>query len=370
MKRSIFKKIDWRIVIYIVLLTSIGLVALYSASVNSDLDAFKRQLVWIIASIPMAVVIIMIDYSTIARLSPYIYGGILLLLVAVLFTPPVNGATSWFQIGSYTFQPGEFAKIAVIIFTSYIAVHFQKKAKEDINKITRLALILLITAVPMILIILQPDYGTAVTYIISLALILFVGGIKKRYILISLLLVVTLLPLLYFFILPDHAKARIDVYLNPDTDPRGAGYNIIQSKLAIGAGRLLGMGWLQGTQTHLGFLYPKTTDFIFPVIGEELGFLVCRSNYSNLCTINNKMYKYSKKCKRRYGFIYGNGASSEYSFIIQLKTSGMTIGLLPITGVPLPFISYGGTAIMSNFICIALILNISVRKQKSMFSDE
>lgn len=129
--------------------------------------------------------------------------------------------------------------------------------------------------VPLLLIIMQPDYGTATAYIFALIFILFVSGIDKRYIIVSIILVVILVPLLYLFVLPEHAKARIDVYLDPNKDPRGDGYNIIQSKIAIGAGGLLGLGFMQGTQTHLGYLYPKTTDFIFSVIGEEFGFIVC-----------------------------------------------------------------------------------------------
>lgn len=128
---------------------------------------------------------------------------------------------------------------------------------------------------PLLLIIMQPDYGTATAYIFALIFILFVSGIDKRYIIVSITLVVILVPLLYLFVLPEHAKARIDVYLDPNKDPRGDGYNIIQSKIAIGAGGLLGLGFMQGTQTHLGYLYPKTTDFIFSVIGEEFGFIVC-----------------------------------------------------------------------------------------------
>lgn len=128
---------------------------------------------------------------------------------------------------------------------------------------------------PLFLIAMQPDLGTATAYVFGLIFILFVAGIDKRYIIVAITLVIILVPLLYFFVLPEHAKARIDVYLNPESDPRGDGYNIIQSKIAIGAGGLLGLGFLQGTQTHLGYLYPKTTDFIFSVIGEEFGFIFC-----------------------------------------------------------------------------------------------
>ena len=150
-----------------------------------------------------------------------------------------------------------------------------KFSKKEINNPIKLLMILGIAAIPIFLIILQPDYGTAMAFVFALLVMLYVAGIKKIYIISAILLIIIALPVMYFFVLPEHAKLRIDVYLNPYLDPRGAGYNIIQSKLAIGAGRLLGQGWMNGTQTHLGFLYPKTTDFIFAVIGEETGFITC-----------------------------------------------------------------------------------------------
>lgn len=139
----------------------------------------------------------------------------------------------------------------------------QARGKKEINVIYKLAIILGVAMVPVLLIIKQPDYGTAIAFIMALIFMLFVAGIDKKYIIIAIAVVIVAVPLLYFFILPEHAKTRIDVYLNPNLDPRGAGYNIIQSKLAIGAGQLFGMGLLKGNQTQLGFLYPKTTDFIF-----------------------------------------------------------------------------------------------------------
>ena len=275
MNKRAIKNTEWGILICVVLLVIIGLVALYSATINSELYEFKKQCIWILISIPIMIAVMCIDYNVIARISPYLYGTLILLLVAVLFTKPINGATSWFNIGFFAFQPAELGKVFIIVFLSYVIVNIQKKSKKEINKLSKLAIILGTIGLPIILIAIQPDYGTAIAYIISLVLMLYVSGIDKKYIIISFAILLITVPLMYFFILPEHAKARIDVYLNPNIDPRGAGYNITQSKIAIGAGKLFGMGWLKGTQTHLGFLYPKTTDFIFSMIGEELGFVVC-----------------------------------------------------------------------------------------------
>ena len=272
MNKKQLKNTEWSILICTIILIIVGLFALYSASISSELETFKKQAMWVIACIPILIVMLIIDYRTIAKISIVFYILSIILLIGVLLTSAINGATSWFSIGPISIQPAEFAKIAVVLFLANI---MSKMSRNEINKPLKLVMIIGIVLIPVLLIVLQPDYGTAMTYIVALIVMLYVAGIKKRYIITSFLIVIIALPLLYFFVLPEHAKLRIDVYLNPYLDPRGAGYNIIQSKLAIGAGRLVGQGWLNGTQTHLGFLYPKTTDFIFAVIGEELGFITC-----------------------------------------------------------------------------------------------
>ena len=274
MKRKILKNIEWGILICTIILVIIGLIALTSATQNSDYDELKRQVMWLVISIPIMIIIIFIDYEWIAKISPILYGIILVLLVGVLFTEPINGATSWFNIGGVSFQPAEFAKIVCILMLAWLIVKIQKNGRDEISRLPKLLLVLVVFLIPTLLIIKQPDYGTALAFVMALVFMLFVAGIKKRYIITAILLVIVAVPLLYFFVLPEHAKTRIDVFLNPDLDPRGAGYNIIQSKLAIGAGELFGMGLFKGNQTQLGFLYPKTTDFIFALIGEEMGFIV------------------------------------------------------------------------------------------------
>lgn len=274
MKRKILKNIEWGILICTIILVIIGLVALTSATQNSDYEDLKKQIMWVCISIPIMIIILFIDYDFIAKISPILYGIIIALLIGVLFTEPINGATSWFNIGPVSLQPAEFAKVICILMLALVISRIQKKGRDEVSRIPKLLLILLVFAVPTFLIIKQPDYGTALAFVMALVFMLFTAGIKKRYIIAAILLVVIAVPLLYFFVLPEHAKTRIDVFLNPNIDPRGAGYNVIQSKLAIGAGELLGMGLFKGNQTQLGFLYPKTTDFIFSLIAEEMGFIV------------------------------------------------------------------------------------------------
>lgn len=313
------------------------------------------------------IMIIFVDYEVIARFSPIFYGIFMILLIAVLFTPVVNGATSWFSItNTIKFQPSEFAKIFVIIFMAYIISIIQKKDRNEINKPLKLLAILAIVGLPILLIVIQPDFGTALAFIMATVLMLFVAGIDKKYIVSTLLVIAIALPITYNFILPTHAKNRIDVFLNPNLDPRGTGYNVIQSKLAIGSGKLFGMGLLKGNQTQLGFLHPKTTDFIFSVIGEEMGFIVAGAVIILYVILITKAIYVAKTAKDDLGSYIAMGIVGIFLFHM-IENIGMTMGLLPITGVPLPFVSYGGSSLITNFICIGMLLNISGRRQKTIF---
>lgn len=229
-------------------------------------------------------------------------------------------------------------------------------------------MLILILAVPMALILKQPDYGTGMAFIFAFIFMLFTSGIKKRYLVIGALIVAIALPLLYFFIIPDYTKERINVFLNPDIDPRGAGYNLNQSKIAIGAGELMGMGYRKGNQTQMGYLYPKSTDFIFSVISEELGFVVAALIIVLYVVLITKALYVAKTAKDDMGAAIASGIAGIF-FFHMLENIGMTMGLLPITGVPLPFVSYGGSSILSNFIMIALLLNVSGRRQKAIFLE-
>ena len=254
----------------------------------------------------------------------------------------------------------------MILFLTYTIIKIQRKGQDEINRITKLPIALAVVGVPILLIIMQPDYGTALAYIVAMALILFSAGLDKKYIIGTILLIIIAVPLLYNFVLPEHAKSRIDVFLNPESDPRGAGYNIIQSKIAIGSGGLTGMGLLKGNQTQLGFLYPKTTDFIFAVIGEEMGFVIAGTVIILYVLLITKGIYVAKTAKDKTGSLIAIGITGIFLFHV-LENIGMVMGLLPITGVPLPFISYGGSSLITNFICIGLLLNISGKRQKTIF---
>ena len=240
---------------------------------NGDTSETMKQVVWFSVGMICMLIVSAIDYDTLGRLWIPLYVFMIIMLIAVLFTPPINGATSWFNIGkSISIQPSEFSKIILIIGLAKILSYFKEKGK--INKILSIFLILLYIAVPTFLVIRQPDYGTAMVFLAISAIMIFSSGISLWYVVGSIATVAVSLPFVYMYLLPQHAKDRIMVFLNPQIDPLGAGYNIIQSMLAVGSGQVWGMGLFNGNQTQLGYLPMKTTDFIYSVISEEMGFII------------------------------------------------------------------------------------------------
>ena len=363
MKKKLLKNTEWTILIVSLLLLGIGLVALFSATQGTEYGEFKKQIQWFLFSIPFLILAYLIDYNVIARFSTVFYLVMIGLLIGVLFTDPINGATSWYQFGSVAIQPSELSKVVVVLFMAFLINKLQIKGRKEINKFWKLLIALFFMAIPISLIILQPDFGTAMAYIFAMLFMLFISGIDRKYIILATIAVIIIVPIGYKN-LPAHALKRIEVFLNPESDPRGDGYNIIQSKLAIGAGQLVGMGLLQGNQTQLGFLYPKTTDFIFSVIGEELGFVATAGILLLYVVLVTKIIYIAKTAKDNIGSYIAIGIAGIF-FFHMTENIGMTIGLLPITGVPLPFVSYGGSSLITNFICIGLLLNISARRQKA-----
>lgn len=366
MKNRILKNLDWTVLICVVILTIIGCIELFSVTGSSDYAELKKQLVWFSISIPIVISIIFVDYNLIAKISPILYAITIILLIGVLFTTPINGATSWYNIGAASFQPSEFAKISVILIFSLVISRLQKDGRNQINRPINILKSLFVVSIPILLIVKQPDFGTAIAFFIAIAIILISAGIDKKYLLGAIILVAIALPVLYFFVLPVHAKTRIDVFLNPNLDPRGSGYNVLQSKLAIGSGKLFGMGIKNGSQTQLGYLYPQTTDFIYSAIGEEMGFIVAVGVIILYMVLIVRSLYIAKTAKDDLGSYVASGIAGIFLFHM-VENIGMTMGLLPITGVPLPFVSYGGSSLLTNYILIGILLSISGRRNRTMF---
>lgn len=368
MGKKLLKNTEWIILIVSVILVIIGLIALFSATQSTEYAEFKKQVQWIFISIPFLILASVIDYNVIVKFSTLAYIVVIALLIGVLFTTPISGARSWYKIGdSFTFQPSEIGKVITILFLAFLINKMQIKGRSEINKLWKLLIILIMAAIPVALIVKEPDNGTAMAYLVAIVFMLFASGIDKRYIFLALVAVAIAAPVIYNN-LPEYALNRIRVFLNPELDPRGAGYNIIQSKLAVGAGEIFGMGLFKGNQTQLGFLHPKTTDFIFSAIGEELGFVATGTITIMYIILVTKSVYIAKTAKDNIGSYIAIGIAGIF-FFHMAENIGMTIGLLPITGVPLPFVSYGGSSLVTNFICIGLLLNISSRRQKAIFVE-
>lgn len=368
MGKKLLKNTEWTILIVSIILAVIGLVALYSATLSTDFVEFRKQVQWLIISIPFLILASIIDYNIIVKFSTLAYIIIIGLLIGVLFTTPISGASSWFKIGeNFTFQPSEIGKVITILFLAFIINKMQLRGRNEINKIWKLVIVMILAAIPILLIIKEPDFGTALAYITAVLFMIFASGIDKKYIIAAVIIIAVVAPIVYAN-LPAHALKRIDNFLNPDNDPRGGNYNLNQSKLAIGSGEIFGMGLFKGNQTQLGFLYPKSTDFIFSVIGEEMGFVATGAITILYIVLVTKSVYVAKTAKDNIGSYIAIGIAGIF-FFHMAENIGMTIGLLPITGVPLPFVSYGGSSLITNFICIGLLLNISSRRQKAIFVE-
>ena len=364
MIKNLLKNTDWVLFICVAILLVIGVIGIYSAGYNTDVnkDEYIKQMIWIGISFVIMVIIWAIDYNVFDIGGYILYVINLILLVAVLFMPSIMGASSWFNFGGFLYQPSELMKIGVILcsakFISMYKNSYNKTRKKSILYIISISLTYIL---PILLILKQPDFGTAMAFVMIAVFMLFKSGIKYRYILIGIALVIVMIPLVYSFVLNDIQKQRILVFLNPELDPLGSGYNAIQSKIAVGSGMFTGTGILKGAQTQYGYLPIKSTDFIFSVISEEFGFILSSVIVIIYAILIIRIILISNKTKDEFASLIVIGIAGMFSFHF-IENIGMTIGLLPITGVPLPFLSYGGSSMITNMIAIAIALNISARK--------
>lgn len=342
---------------------------MYSANggVDGNTGEVGKHFVWFGIGVLLMILFMAIDYEVLGKLWIPFYVLMLLLLFLVLFTTPIQGATSWFMIGSsITIQPSEFAKLFIIIGLAKILTWIKNKNK--INNVFYLILVFLFIAVPTLLIVKQPDFGTAMVILVLSAIMIFSSGISLWYVIGSIATIAVSLPFIYLYVLPEHAKARITVFLNPQSDPLNTGYNIIQSMLAVGSGQVWGMGLFNGNQTQLGYLPMKTTDFIFSVISEEMGFVMSLIVVALFVTLIVRVFYISKNAKDDFGALLATGIGAMF-LAHFIENVGMTIGLMPITGIPLPFISYGGSSMLTNCMALGIILSINRKRKKKMFME-
>ncbi len=370
--RNLLKNTDYILLGTILVLFLIGVVGIYSAGYNTDVnkDEYIKQIIWFTIALILMIIIWMVDYRVFDIAGYILYGINLILLIVVLFMPKLMGASSWFNFGPFLYQPSELMKIGYIICSAKFITLFNNVNKNDKKKKIIFGIIIaLLTLIPIGLILLQPDFGTAVVFVVITFFMLFKSGIKYRYILLGLLGLLILVPLVYFFMLNPTQKARINVFINPELDPLGSGYNAIQSKIAVGSGMLFGTGLLKGAQTQYGYLPIKSSDFIFSVLSEELGFIMSTSIVLLYMLVILRLIRIAKKSTNNFVSLIVIGITGMIFFHF-VQNIGMTIGILPITGVPLPFLSYGGSNIITNGIAIGIALNISARSSNNnLFID-
>lgn len=340
----------------ILILVVFGMVIIYSANSQDTAKSseFNRQLLYFGVGVIFMVIFTVIDYRFLAGIELYLYIFNVLVLTSVLvFGKEALGAQRWIAIGSFTFQPSEFAKIFVIIS---MAVRLSDEKALQFEKLLGTFVYL---AVPMILIMKQPDLGTSLVLLAIFFVMLFVRGLHPAYILAMIALGLGISP----FVLKPYQMKRLLVFVNPDLDPTGAGWNLRQSIIGIGSGKMWGKGLFLGTLTNLKYVPEHSRDFIFTVLGEELGFMGGLALIVLYFLLLFKIVRISQEARDQVGSLIAVGVATMFFFHIFVNI-GMTIGIMPVTGIPLPFLSYGGSSLICNMMGVGLLLSISMRREQ------
>lgn len=358
-------KIDMTLLICSIIAAMSGILIINSASwtLDSHIRYILVQSFAFLLGIGAMTGTIFFSYKYFEKLRFLIFGlGIGMLILVLAIGTFSHGTQGWIELGPITIQPSEIAKVCFIITLS---MHITKKY-ETINKKSTLAGLVIHLLCYVFPVLLQPDFGTATVFMIIFALELFFAGIYKKYIFGVLGLGAVASPIVWF-LLKEYQKNRIISLFFPEKDPTGSGYHVLQSKLAIGSGMIWGRGYLNGPQTQYGYLPEKQTDFVFSVIGEELGLIGTLFITVLLMIIVYRCFDNAKSCSHdTFGEMICIGVGSMMFFHI-LENIGMCIGLLPITGIPLPFISYGGSNLVTCFIAVGLVQNVRMRRRATKF---
>ena len=348
-------KLDGLLLFLISLISLIGVFVLYSAS-NESLEVLSRQLLRILIAFTALIITSQLSIDFIRRISPWGFFSGLLLLLLVLFSGDIGqGAQRWLNLG-VRFQPSEVMKLAVPMMVAWYL--YDKKIPPTGKQMLIISILILM---PSFLIAKQPDLGTSILVFTAGMLVVFLSGIHFRYI-ITLIFLAFPSSLLLWKFMAEYQKQRVVTLLNPDSDPLGAGYNIIQSKIAIGSGGLFGKGWTNGSQVQLEFLPEKSTDFIFAVIGEEFGLLGLLTILLIYILIIARGLFIASQATDLYSRLLAGSISLTF-FVYVFVNAAMVIGLTPIVGVPLPLISYGGTSMVTLMIGFGILMSINSNRK-------
>lgn len=349
--------IDIWLLLGIIALCIVGLVALYSASGEST-DAIVGQAARIGTALAGMLVLAQLPPPAMSRCSVWFYViGLILLLLVLLFGEITMGAQRWLELGPLSFQPSELLKLAVpILLASYLG---QRRLPPNIYQVIVSALLII---VPVVMIARQPDLGTAVIVGAAGFTVLFMAGLRWRLMICIGALGLAFLPVLWFYLMHDYQRDRVIIFLDPQSDPLGTGYHIIQSTIAIGSGGLYGKGWLNGTQSHLNFLPERSTDFIFAVFCEEfglMGVLLIMSLY--LFVIGRGLF-IASRAQDPFGKLLAAGLTTIFFVYVSVNV-GMVSGVLPVVGVPLPLVSQGGTSMVTIMAAFGIVMSIHTHRR-------
>jgi len=358
---------DWGTLAFSLAIVSLSIVLLYSATserLEGPSGMHLKQLVWAVIGLVSMFAVLCIDYQTLCRHAYVLYGALLVSLVIVLlFGRVVNGSQRWLVLGPWHVQTSELAKPVLILV---LARYFTEHTPAGTASLTFRALLLpvLLVGLPFVLIVKQPNLSTAMVLVVLLGVMALMIGLRRTTLITLLLLGVGVVPLAWTLVLKDYQRERLLTLLNPQPDLLGAGYHSWQSKIAIGSGGLWGKGLLAGTQSRLSFLPERHTDFIFAVLAEEVGFVgvVLLLGLFGCLLVHGFIIAY--RSRDRLGALVATGVVTMLAAQIFLNI-GMTIGLVPIIGLPLPLMSYGGSSLVMTFLCLGLLMNVRMRRFKS-----
>ncbi len=368
--RRWFNNLPWGMVALVFAIAAVGLTAVYSATYTAKgpSSLYYRQLLWVAIGLLVMVLALRVDYHTVGRYAYVLYAVSLALLVLVMVIGKTGmGAQRWLAIGPFAFQPSEFAKLSL---TLALARYFAEDPKRGGYDLRDLAVPGLMVIVPLMLVLKQPDLGTALMLLLTSSLIVMVAGLHIRSVIIMFIVAATVASAVFLVppvrhkiwgSLKPYQQNRIRAFIDPSSDPLGSGYHANQSKIAVGSGQIAGKGFRKGTQSQMAFLPERHTDFIFAVIAEErglIGSVLLVLMYLVLLLVGVDT---AKNAKDRLGVLMAGGIVSMITLYVFINI-GMAVGIVPVVGVPLPLVSYGGTSLITTFLALGLLLNIQTRR--------
>jgi len=352
------RAVSWGLVLLICTAACFGIAVLYSAADGNMEPWAAKQTMRFAITLILMVGAALIDIRLWFGAAYWVYAIALALVVAVDLRGFVGmGAQRWIDLGVIQLQPSELMNVAVVLA---LARYFHSLANEDARRIRYLILPALMVLVPSALVLKQPDLGTAIMLLMGGVVLFFIAGVRLRFFLLTAAAAAAALPGVWHF-LRDYQKNRIYTFLDPDSDPLGAGYHILQSKIALGSGGLFGKGFLQGSQSHLSFLPEKQTDFIFTTLAEEFGFAGGLGLLALYTLIIVYGFAIALRSRNHFGRLLGLGIVTNFFLYVFINTA-MVMGLIPVVGVPLPLISYGGTAMLAVMLGFGLLINVGVHR--------